>query len=93
MQVHFGNIPVGHVTIGTWSPTLDTGVGYVRFDRPLPGDDWFAETVYLHDHEGTPHEATVDTLPFVDKEKRLPRAVWRGRRPDAVFALTTTSNG
>ena len=78
MQVHTDNGPVGHVTIGTWSPTLETGVGYVRFDRPLPGDDWFGRTVILHDHDGMPHEAIVDTLPFVDKEKRLPRAVWRG---------------
>ena len=78
-DVHFENGPVGHITIGTWSPTLDTGVGYVRFDRPLQGDDWFGKTVWLHDRDGRPHEATVDTLPFVDKEKRLPRAVW-GRR-------------
>ena len=79
MDVHFENSPVGHVTIGTWSPTLDAGVGYVRFDRPLAGDDWFGKTVFLHDHDGTPHEATVDTLPFVDKEKQLPRAVWSAR--------------
>ena len=78
MHVHFENGPVGHVTIGTWSPTLDTGVGYVRFDRPLPGDDWLAKTVLVHDHDATPHEATVDTLPFVDKDKRLPRTVWSG---------------
>ena len=76
--VHAGNAQVGHVTIGTWSPTLDAGVGYVRFDRPLPGDDWLGKTVHLHDRAGTPHEATVDTLPFVDKEKRLPRVAWRG---------------
>ena len=78
MHVHFENGPVGHVTIGTWSPTLDAGVGYVRFDRPLPGDDWLGKTVFLHDHDATPHEATVDTLPFVDKDKRLPRTVWSG---------------
>ena len=78
MHVHFENGPVGHVTIGTWSPTLDTGVGYVRFDRPLPGHDWLGKTVFLHDHDATPHEATVDTLPFVDKDKRLPRTVWSG---------------
>ena len=78
MDVHFDNGPVGHVTIGTWSPTLETGVGYVRFDRPLPGDDWFGKTVLLHDRDGASHEATVDTLPFVDKEKQLPRAVWSG---------------
>ena len=78
LQVHFDHGPAGHMTIGTWSPTLDTGVGYVRFDRPLPGDDWFAKTVQLHDRDGTPHEATVDTLPFVDKDKHLPRAEWNG---------------
>ena len=84
MHVHFENGPVGHITIGTWSPTLDTGVGYVRFDRPLPGDDWLGKTVWLHDHDGTPHEATVDTLPFVDKDKQLPRAVWRGSNGQLV---------
>ena len=78
MEVHVGNGPVGHVTIGTWSPTLETGVGYVRFDRPLPDDDWLGKTVLLGDRDGTPHPATVDTLPFVDKQKQLPRAVWSG---------------
>ena len=78
MEVHFDNSPVGHMTMGTWSPTLETGVGYVRFDQPLPDDDWLGKTVSLVDHDGTPHEATVDTLPFVDKEKRLPRAIWTG---------------
>ena len=81
MQVYHENHAVGHMTIGTWSPTLDTGVGYVRFDQPLPGDDWSGKTVHLHDRDGTPHRAVVDTLPFVDKEKRLPRAVWSGGRP------------
>ena len=78
MPVHFNNGPVGHLTVGTWSPTLDTGVGYVRFDRPLPGDYWYRKTVILHDQDGKSHEATVDTLPFFDKDKRLPRAPWKG---------------
>ena len=78
MHVHFDSGPVGHMTNGTWSPTLEAGVGYVRFDRPLPGDDdWHGKTVFLHDRDGTPHEAAVDTLPFVDKEKQLPRVAWR----------------
>lgn len=80
MDVHLDGVPVGHVTMGTWSPTLDTGIGYVRFDRPLVADDWLGKTVFLVDHAGTPHEAFVDTLPFVDKEKRLPRTAWSGRR-------------
>ena len=79
-QVSFEGGQVGHVTIGTWSPTLGAGVGYVRFDRPLPGGDWLGKTVWLLDHKGTPNRATVDTLPFVDKEKRLPRVEWSGGR-------------
>ena len=80
MQVLLENGPVGHITIGTWSPSLEAGVGYVRFDRPLQGGDWLGKTVSLIDHKGAPHPATVDTLPFVDKEKRLPRAEWSGGR-------------
>lgn len=76
MHVHFDGGPVGHMTAGSWSPTLDAGIGYVRFDAPLPGDDWNGKTVRLHDRNGTPHQATVDTLPFVDKEKQLPRVLW-----------------
>ena len=81
MGVSYEDRHVGHVTIGTWSPTLDTGVGYVRFDQPLSGDGWLDKSVQLHDHDGTPHAATVDTLPFVDKDKQLPRVAWRGADP------------
>ena len=79
MTVHFNDDPVGHLTVGTWSPTLDAGVGYVRFHHPMPGDDWYGKTVFLSDQDGVSHEATVDTLPFFDKEKRLPRAPWMDR--------------
>ena len=79
MHVHFDDGPVGHMTAGSWSPTLDAGIGYVRFDAPLAGDDWCGKTVRLHDRSGAPHEATVDTLPFVDKDKQLPRAAWSSR--------------
>ena len=78
MAVQLDNRPVGHMTIGTWSPTLEAGVGYVRFDQPLPGDDWLGKTVQLIDREGSSHQATVDSLPFFDKQKRLPRAMWGG---------------
>ena len=78
MRVHFENRPVGHLTIGTWSPTLNAGVGYVRFDEPVAGG-WLGREVSLLDGDGTAHAATVDTLPFVDKQKQLPRAPWSGR--------------
>ncbi|MYE74348.1 MAG: aminomethyl transferase family protein [Acidimicrobiia bacterium] len=78
MRVHFENGPVGHITVGTWSPTLEAGAGYVRFDRPLADDDWLGKTVLLQDQEGSLHESNVDLLPFIDKEKQLPRAAWNG---------------
>ena len=78
MTVHFESTPAGHITIGTWSPTRDRGVGYVRFDRPLPGDEWVGKRVQLEDHDGELHEANVELLPFIDKEKQLPRAAWSG---------------
>ena len=76
MTIFFNEAAVGHMTIGTWSPTLEIGVGYVRFDRPLSGDEWLGKTVFLQDGVGQLHEALVDTLPFVDKEKQLPKTVW-----------------
>ncbi len=79
LQVSYQGETVGHMTIGTWSPTLDTGIGYVRFYQPLTGaEGWLGKTVTLTDRDGAPHQATVDTLPFTDKEKQLPRAVWKG---------------
>ena len=38
----------------------------------------WAKRSTLHDRDGRPHKATVALLPFVDKEKRLPRAAWNG---------------
>ena len=76
MAVVFDDTAVGHMTIGTWSPTLEIGVGYVRFERPLSDGDWLGKTVFLQDGSGQLHEAMVDTLPFVDKEKQLPKVVW-----------------
>ena len=79
MQVYFEDRLAGHVTIGTWSPTLEKGVGYVRFHRPSPDGSWLGKTVSLQGRPGNVHEANVDTLPFFDKEKRLPRTPWTGK--------------
>lgn len=80
--VYLDDEPIGHMTIGTWSPTLETGVGYVRFHHEPPAGDWLGRTVSMRDREGTPHQATVVSLPFFDKEKRLPRVPWTGPQPD-----------
>lgn len=63
---------VGWTTTGAWSPYLELGVGYVRFDGPGfgPGD---ALTVRLPD--GSEHAGEVVDLPFYDAEKLIPRGL------------------
>lgn len=78
MQVRLEGGPVGHITMGTWSPTLRLGIGYVRFHHPHLGGSWLGRTVSLQDRDGTEHEATVVSLPFIDRKKLLPRVPWTG---------------
>lgn len=63
---------VGHITAATWSPTLQCGIGYVRFDEV---GDWIDKTVTLSDEDGKLVEGTVVALPFYDKEKKIPRGL------------------
>ena len=68
-----GGEVVGHVTVGDWSPTLETGIGYVRFDAPAEGD-WRGRTVVVRGASGE-FPGDVVELPFFDPEKRLPRGL------------------
>lgn len=63
---------VGHITAATWSPTLDCGIGYVRFDEP---GDWIGKTLSVTSEDGTAQACTVVDLPFYDKEKKIPRGL------------------
>ena len=63
---------VGRVTTGAWSPTLDCGIGYVRFET---ADAWCGRAVQIADDSGTLREATIVELPFFDREKRIPRGL------------------
>ncbi len=65
--------PVGSMTVGVWSPSIESGIGYVRFADPIDGgwDDRQVQVVV----DGTPHKAFVQSLPFIDTEKRLPRGL------------------
>ncbi len=65
--------PVGSMTVGVWSPTLETEIGYVRFDEPI-GGGWEGRRVQVV-VDGTPHDASAQALPFIDAEKRLPRGL------------------
>jgi glycine cleavage system aminomethyltransferase T len=64
--------PVGHITAATWSPTLDCGIGYVRFDEP---GDWVGKTLTLMSEDGKTAACKVVDLPFFDKEKKIPRGL------------------
>lgn len=63
---------VGRVTAGAWSPYLDCGVGYVRFDR---SGDWPGQTLNLNASDRTLRECEIVALPFYDPEKRIPRGL------------------
>ncbi len=66
----------GWITVGDWSPTLGTGIGFVRFHGPRKaGDSWLGQSVSLQAQDGTLHQATIVELPFFDHEKRLPRGL------------------
>ncbi len=63
-----GGEPVGRVTTGAWSPSLERGIGYARFDEPA---EWTGSTI-----RSTAGEAfEVVELPFYDREKAIPRGL------------------
>jgi aminomethyltransferase len=67
---------VGRMTVGDWSPTLEAGIGYVRFHTPADGPDgWLGEAVVFRDNMGNEHAAKIVNLPFFDAEKRIPRGL------------------
>ena len=64
------NAPVGKVTTGAFSPYLECGIGYVRFDKP---SDWSGKILTLQSHKFGEVSCTIVDLPFYDQEKLLPR--------------------
>jgi glycine cleavage system aminomethyltransferase T len=64
--------PVGSVTAAAWSPTLDCGIGYVRFHD---ADDWVGRPVTVTTEHDLQALGEVVTLPFFDGEKLIPRGL------------------
>ena len=64
------NAPVGRVTTGAFSPYLECGIGYVRFDKP---SDWSGKILTLQSYKFGEVSCTIVDLPFYDQEKLLPR--------------------
>ena len=69
-RVFDGERRVGLVTAGAWSPYLECGIGYVRFDRPA---QWLGMKLGLGSADRDPIDCEITTLPFYDPEKRIPR--------------------
>jgi aminomethyltransferase len=59
-RIYLGDLDIGHVTSGVFSPTLGCGIGmgYVRPEAAAPG------TALVISHETTSMEAVVTDLPF-----------------------------
>ena len=72
LEVIDGEEAVGRMTAGAWSPYLDCGIGYVRFNV---AGDWLGRTVSLRARDGALHACEVVGLPFYDPEKRIPRGL------------------
>ena len=65
-----GNKQVGRVTTGAFSPFLEAGIGYARFDA---ASDWSGRTLALHSEKYDRATCEIVDLPFYDHEKCLPR--------------------
>ena len=66
------NTSVGKVTTGAFSPYLDCGIGYVRFDKP---SDWSGKILTLRSRQFGDVACKIVDLPFYDQEKALPRGL------------------
>ena len=69
-----GDAPVGRMTMGVLSPTLECGIGYVRFNEP---GDWPGRSLRIRLPTGAVHPCEIVDLPFVDPEKLLARGLDR----------------
>lgn len=67
-----GGDPVGRMTAGTHSHTLNCGVGYVRFKHP---GDWSGRSLSLKFPDGEIHSCEIVDLPFFDKDKEIVRGI------------------
>ena len=69
-----GDNPVGRMTMGVHSPTLECGIGYVRFGEP---GDWKERSLRIRLPTGDVHPCEIVDLPFIDPKKLLARGLDR----------------
>ena len=63
-----GDNIIGHITAGVQSPTLQLGIGYVRFYKP---ENWPGRELIIKLPNGSTHKANIVNLPFFDREKNI----------------------
>ncbi len=71
-EVMDGQTCVGRVTASGWSPYLESGIGYVRFQQ---AGDWPGKSLFLKTQQGALAACEIIALPFYDAEKRIPRGL------------------
>ena len=69
-EIMDGSKVVGRVTAGAWSPFLESGIGYARFEEP---GDWSGRSLKIKTLRGETVSCEIVALPFYDSEKRIPR--------------------
>jgi aminomethyltransferase len=67
-----GDQLVGRVTVGAWSPFLESGIGYARFKEP---GEWAGRSLLLKMPEDETCACEIVDLPFYDAEKRIARGL------------------
>ncbi len=63
---------VGEVTAAAWSPTLDCGIGYVRF---FESSDWIGMKLEVSSERGELFPCEIVPFPFYDSEKKIRRGI------------------
>ncbi len=69
-----GEMQVGRVTVGAFSPFLKSGIGYARMHAV---GDWMGRTLSIRLASGQSVPCKIVDLPFYDPEKRIPRGLDR----------------
>ncbi len=73
-KIKLSDKEVGYITAGVPSPTLQLGIGYVRFYEP---NDYMNKEIEILLPDNSSHIGVVVDLPFFDKEKRIVKGIDR----------------
>lgn len=63
---------VARITAGAWSPYLNAGIGYARFND---AGEWAGKHLSMKSADGKLVSCEIVDLPFYDPEKRIPRGL------------------